>query len=154
VHLAPNAGSMNGFHRHISGNTHSEVKALLAEMRAAANNPARIRQLTDSLEVFALEHIVPSGPWAEDVVPGARLTRKETRILSRLLEAKGRVVSREQLMNALYFDRAEDEPQIKIVDVFICKLRRKLAGSRVCISTVHGQGFSIAEMKTPPAVEG
>jgi two-component system cell cycle response regulator CtrA len=70
------------------------------------------------------------------------LTGYESRALGRLL--KGGLVSKESLMTALYSDRPDDEPQIKIVDVFICKMRRKLAGFGINIETRWGRGYELS----------
>lgn len=52
------------------------------------------------------------------------LTGAETKIFGRLL--KGGAVSKNAFMAILYRDMAQDEAEIKIVDVFMCKLRKKL----------------------------
>ena len=75
-----------------------------------------------------------------------KLTRAEQAILSRLMRAQGAVVTREQLYDALYSGRAEcDWPEPKIIDVFVCKLRRKLSQLGQCagIETVWGRGWRI-----------
>lgn len=73
------------------------------------------------------------------------LTFHEARIFQKLLKHKDKAVSRERLYNALYFDRiaADDHPDIKIIDVFVCKIRQKLAGSSYEIKTHWGFGYSI-----------
>jgi two-component system, cell cycle response regulator CtrA len=52
------------------------------------------------------------------------LTSKEYQILELLSLGQGRTVTKEQFLNHLYGGTEEPEP--KIVDVFICKLRKKL----------------------------
>lgn len=52
------------------------------------------------------------------------------------------VVTREQIYNGLYGLRTECEmPEPKIIDVFICHLRKALADTRVRIETVWGRGY-------------
>lgn len=53
------------------------------------------------------------------------LTPREAMFLSVLCGAAGRGVSRDQMMSAMYSD-VDTEPSIKIVDIWLCKLRRKL----------------------------
>ena len=70
------------------------------------------------------------------------LTRKETDLLHLLATRPGACVSKASLMHALY--GGQDEAQPKIIDVFLCKLRRKLdpiSGDRNLIRTIWGQGY-------------
>ena len=53
------------------------------------------------------------------------LTGKEYSILELLVLRKGMVLTKEAFLNHLY--GGMDEPEMKIIDVFICKLRKKLA---------------------------
>lgn len=73
------------------------------------------------------------------------LTGKEYAILELLMLRKGSVLTKETFLGHLY--GGMDEPEIKIIDVFICKLRRKLslAGSAGIIETVWGQGYTMRE---------
>jgi two-component system cell cycle response regulator CtrA len=73
---------------------------------------------------------------------GAHLTGKEYQMLELLSLRKGTTVSKEMFLNNLY--SGMDEPEIKIIDVFICKLRKKLAnasGGKDYIETVWGRGY-------------
>lgn len=74
-------------------------------------------------------------------VPDSHLTKLECRLLEEVMTRGGRTVSKDQLLSAMYADRV-DEPELKIVDVFTCKVRRKLGehGPKI-IETVWGQGF-------------
>ena len=59
-----------------------------------------------------------------------------------------RVVSREALMTALYSGRPQDPPDPKVIDVFICKLRKKLStatGGENYIETVWGRGYVLRD---------
>ena len=71
------------------------------------------------------------------------LTGKEYAILELLVLRKGIALSKETFLNHLY--GGMDEPEMKIIDVFICKLRRKLAqaGADGLIGTVWGRGYMI-----------
>ena len=69
------------------------------------------------------------------------LTGKEYAILELLTLRKGVVMTKEAFLNHLY--GGMDEPEVKIIDVFICKLRKKLAqaGADNLIGTVWGRGY-------------
>ena len=70
------------------------------------------------------------------------LTNKEYAILELLSLRKGTTVTRENLLDQLY--GGMDEPELKTFDVFICKLRKKLAqatGGSHYIETVWGNGY-------------
>jgi two-component system, cell cycle response regulator CtrA len=75
-----------------------------------------------------------------------RLTPREYAVLELLILRKGKPVSKETFMNHLYGGDA-DEPEIKIIDVFVCKLRRKLAdaGAPDLIGTLWGRGYMLRE---------
>lgn len=72
------------------------------------------------------------------------LTNKEYAILELLAIRKGAVLTKEMFLNHLY--GSIDEPDIKIIDVFICKLRKKLSdasGGVNYIETVWGRGYML-----------
>ncbi len=73
------------------------------------------------------------------------LTGKEYAILELLVMRKGMVLTKEVFLNHLY--GGMDEPEVKIIDVFICKLRKKLAeaGARNVIGTVWGRGYTVRD---------
>ena len=78
------------------------------------------------------------------------LTVKEYSILELMFLRKGAVLRKEVFLNHLY--GGLDEPEIKIIDVLICKLRKKLAkvDADNLIRTVWGQGYMLRE-PTPAA---
>ena len=70
------------------------------------------------------------------------LTGKEYQILELLSLRKGTTLTKEMFLNHLY--GGMDEPELKIIDVFICKLRKKLVeatGGENYIETVWGRGY-------------
>ena len=77
-----------------------------------------------------------------------RLTGKEYSILELLVLRKGMVLTKEAFLNHLY--GGMDEPEVKIIDVFVCKLRKKLAraGADGVIGTIWGRGYVIRESAT------
>jgi two-component system cell cycle response regulator CtrA len=77
---------------------------------------------------------------------GVNLTGKEYRMLELLSLRKGTTITKEMFLGQLY--GGLDEPEIKIIDVFICKLRKKLAvasGGKDYIETVWGWGYLLRE---------
>ena len=74
------------------------------------------------------------------------LTGKEYQMLELLSLRKGTTLTKEMFLNHLY--GGMDEPELKIIDVFICKLRKKLAeatGGENYIETVWGRGYVLRE---------
>lgn len=74
----------------------------------------------------------------------AHLTEREFDIFTRLNAQPMRVVSKETLHSLLYDMRGgDDDPMEKIIDVFICKLRKKLKPLGIVIETVWARGWRI-----------
>ncbi len=74
------------------------------------------------------------------------LTGKEYGILELLSLRKGTTLTKEMFLNHLY--GGMDEPELKIIDVFVCKLRKKLAnatGGESYIETVWGRGYMLRD---------
>lgn len=74
------------------------------------------------------------------------LTGKEYGIMELLSLRKGSTLNKEQFLNHLY--GGIDEPELKIIDVFICKLRKKLekaSGGKNYIETVWGRGYILKD---------
>ena len=115
---------------------------LMARIRAALRHggqrePQRRTYSLGTLFVDPTQHIVRDGE--RDVA----LTLKEFQLLCLLLEHRGTVFTRDQLLNTIWgyeFDGAS-----RTVDVHIRTLRQKLGESGGCIETVRGVGYKIAE---------
>ncbi|MBW8733635.1 MAG: response regulator transcription factor [Asticcacaulis sp.] len=74
------------------------------------------------------------------------LTGKEYEMLELLSLRKGTTLTKEMFLNHLY--GGMDEPELKIIDVFICKLRKKLAvaaDGNHYIETVWGRGYVLRD---------
>lgn len=74
------------------------------------------------------------------------LTGKEYQMLELLSLRKGTTLTKEMFLNHLY--GGMDEPELKIIDVFICKLRKKLSvatGGESHIETVWGRGYVLRD---------
>jgi DNA-binding response OmpR family regulator len=78
-------------------------------------------------------------PAMMDNFPGCNLSPSERVISDLLLSKLGQVVTKSAVMNALYFNKVE-EAQPKIIDVFLFRLRKRLAGKFV-IESVFGKGL-------------
>jgi two-component system cell cycle response regulator CtrA len=79
------------------------------------------------------------------------LTGKEYQMLELLSLRKGTTITKEMFLNQLY--GGMDEPEIKIIDVFMCKIRKKLtvaSGGKDYIETVWGRGYLLRD---PQAVK-
>jgi two-component system cell cycle response regulator CtrA len=74
------------------------------------------------------------------------LTAKEYQMLELLALRKGMTLTKEMFLSHLY--GGMEEPEMKIIDVFICKLRKKLAnasGGKDYVETVWGRGYVMRE---------
>ena len=77
---------------------------------------------------------------------GVHLTGKEYQMFELLSLRKGTTLTKEMFLNHLY--GGMDEPELKIIDVFICKLRKKLSqatGGENYIETVWGRGYVLRD---------
>ncbi|MEM8771606.1 MAG: response regulator transcription factor [Pseudomonadota bacterium] len=82
------------------------------------------------------------------------LTGKEYQMLELLSLRKGTTLTKEMFLNHLY--GGMDEPELKIIDVFICKLRKKLAAATQgehYIETVWGRGYVLRDPQEEQAAE-
>jgi two-component system, cell cycle response regulator CtrA len=87
-------------------------------------------------------------------VNGVRIhvTSKEYQMLELLALRKGTTLTKEMFLSHLY--DGMEEPEAKIIDVFICKLRKKLAnasGGKDYIETVWGRGYVLREQREAEA---
>jgi two-component system, cell cycle response regulator CtrA len=100
------------------------------------------------------EYVIKTGKLAVNLdkrlaeVDGRRLhvTQKEYSILELLSLRKGATLTKEMFLDHLY--GGIDEPALKIIDLFICKLRKKIAaatGGQHYIETVWGQGYALRD---------
>lgn len=136
----------------------SKHRALLLEAGAddALTTPASAEEITARLRALIrrasghAENVVTAGPVSVDLgrqivrVDGepVYLTRNEWRVMELLALRKGLEVSKDSVMNHLY--SGMDEPEQKIVDIFICKIRRKLGVAKDAVQTVWGRGYRLA----------
>lgn len=106
-------------------------------------------------------NVVTVGPMSLDIgqrtltINGERvhLTGKEFDLLQLLMVRRDVLVTKEAILDRLYGGR--DEPEPKIVDVFVCKLRAKLrpSGADRHLRTVWGQGYSVTTEAGPSTTQ-
>ena len=109
----------------------ARIRSLVRRSNGHAGSVIEIGELALSLDAKTVH------------VDGAliHLSTKEYQMLELMALRKGVVQTKEAFLNHLYDDL---EPEAKIIDVFICKLRKKLArasGGRDYIETVWGRGY-------------
>ena len=116
---------------------------LLARMQAIVRRSKGISQPTGRLGRLELNL-----DRREVLVDGrdVHLTGKEYAILELLVLRKGMVLTKEAFLNHLY--GGMDEPEVKIIDVFVCKLRKKLAkaGLDGVVGTIWGRGYMVRDV--------
>ena len=114
----------------------ARIHAIVRRSKGHAQSVINTGDLTVNLDTKTVE------------VNGARvhLTGKEYQMLELLSLRKGTTLTKEMFLNHLY--GGMDEPELKIIDVFICKLRKKLAtatNGHNYIETVWGRGYVLRE---------
>lgn len=120
----------------------ARIQAIVRRSKGHSESIIRTGKLSVNLDTRSVE--VDSKP--------LHLTSKEYAILELLSLRKGTTLTKEMFLNHLY--GGIDEPELKIIDVFICKLRKKLAtaaGGDNYIETVWGRGYVL---KDPEVEEG
>jgi two-component system cell cycle response regulator CtrA len=114
----------------------ARIQAIVRRSKGHSDSVIRTGKLTVNLDTRTAE--VDSQP--------LHLTGKEYGILELLSLRKGTTLTKEMFLNHLY--GGMDEPELKIIDVFICKLRKKLSascGGDNYIHTVWGRGYVLRE---------
>ncbi len=114
----------------------ARIHAIVRRSKGHSESVIRTGKLTVNLDTRSVE------------VEGQRLhlTGKEYAMLELLSLRKGTTLTKEMFLNHLY--GGMDEPELKIIDVFICKLRKKLAaatGGDNYIETVWGRGYVLRD---------
>jgi|TARA_R110002072_G_scaffold727_17_gene5356 two-component system cell cycle response regulator CtrA len=124
----------------------ARIQAIVRRSKGHADSVIRTGKLNVNLDSRIVE--VDSHP--------IHLTGKEYGILELLSLRKGTTLTKEMFLNHLY--GGIDEPELKIIDVFVCKLRKKLSsatGGENYIETVWGRGYVLRnpiENEEPQAV--
>jgi len=117
----------------------ARLQAIVRRSKGHSESIIRTGKLTVNLDARTVE--VDGQP--------LHLTGKEYGILELLSLRKGTTLTKEMFLNHLY--GGMDEPELKIIDVFVCKLRKKLTAAtdgENYIETVWGRGYVLRD---PPA---
>ena len=114
----------------------ARIHAIVRRSQGHAQSVVQTGDLTVNLDQKTVE------------IDGARvhLTGKEYQMLELLCLRKGTTLTKEMFLNQLY--GGMDEPEIKIIDVFMCKLRKKLANAsdgKDYVETVWGRGYVLRD---------
>ena len=114
----------------------ARLRAVIRRARGYSQPLIKTGKITVNLEGKTVE---------ADGVP-VHLTSKEYQILELLCLRKGMTLTKEMFLDHLY--GGMDEPEVKIIDVFICKLRKKLAkatNGQHYIETIWGRGYVLRD---------
>src|SRR5580700_4496077 len=114
----------------------ARIHAIVRRSKGHAQSVIQIGDLVVNLDSKTVE------------VGGQRVnfTGKEYQMLELLSLRKGMTITKEMFLNHLY--GGMDEPEVKIIDVFMCKLRKKLANASMGknnIETIWGRGYVLRE---------
>ena len=114
----------------------ARIQAIVRRSKGHSDSVIKTGKLSVNLDTRVVE--VESQP--------LHLTGKEYGILELLSLRKGTTLTKEMFLNHLY--GGMDEPELKIIDVFVCKLRHKLkaaTGGESYIETVWGRGYVLRD---------
>ncbi|MGH6948179.1 MAG: response regulator transcription factor CtrA [Kiloniellales bacterium] len=114
----------------------ARIQAIVRRSKGHSDSVIRTGKLTINLDTRTVE--VNGQP--------LHLTGKEYGILELLSLRKGTTLTKEMFLNHLY--GGMDEPELKIIDVFVCKLRKKLTtatSGENYIETVWGRGYVLRD---------
>ena len=114
----------------------ARVQAIVRRSRGHAQSVVQIGDLTVNVDAKTV-HIKQVR---------VNLTGKEYQMLELLSLRRGTTITKEMFLSQLY--GGMDEPEIKIIDVFMCKIRRKLANAsngKDYVETVWGRGYLLRE---------
>ncbi len=119
----------------------ARVQAIVRRSKGHADSVIKTGKLEVNLDARTVE--VGAKP--------VHLTGKEYGILELLSLSKGTTLTKEMFLNHLY--GGMDEPELKIIDVFVCKLRKKLSQASEganYIETVWGRGYVLRDPVADP----
>jgi len=117
----------------------ARIQAIIRRSKGHSESVISTGKMTVNLDAHSVE--VNGQP--------VHLTGKEYGIIELLSLRKGTTLTKEMFLNHLY--GGMDEPELKIIDVFVCKLRKKLAkatGGPSYIETVWGRGYVLRDPET------
>lgn len=118
-----------------------DLRELHARVRAMLR-----RQDPDRSGIIKFGDIIfdPSGLTVEIVGEPISLTRREFSLLEILLANRERVVPKQKLFERM-FSFGDEEVNVNAVELYVGRLRKKLAASRVSIKTLRGLGYQLVD---------
>lgn len=122
----------------------SRIQAVIRRSKGHAESIIKIGRMTVNLQNRRVD--IDGKP--------LHLTGKEYSILELLCLRKGATLTKDMFLNHLY--GGMDEPELKIIDVFVCKLRKKLMdalGGDCYIETIWGRGYTIKDIDSQSSDE-
>jgi two-component system cell cycle response regulator CtrA len=113
----------------------ARIRAIVRRSRGHSHSSLQIGAITLNLEQ---QTVVANGI-------SVSLTGKEFALLQLLMLRKNMILTKDAILTQLY--GGMDEPEVKIIDVFVCKIRKKLAavGLGDFIGTVWGRGYTVRD---------
>lgn len=125
-------------------NAPNDYRKCVKDMKA---NEA-VEYLLDCIDVLLS---VDAPPENQELITSLGLTGQQGRIFLSLAQSVGKIVTKNAIYDAMFFDRpVGDWPDLKIVDVQICKLRQKLP-PKYRIETIWGVGYRLHEVEPDDA---
>jgi len=121
----------------------ARIQAIVRRSKGHSDSVIRTGKLAVNLDARSIE--VEGHP--------VHLTGKEYGIIELLSLRKGAIITKEMFFNHLY--GGVDEPELKIINVFVCRLREKLqaATGDDCIETIWGRGYVLRDPAAETAPE-
>ncbi len=127
-----------------------QVEGLISKMKSAVmvRDMASMERFSDELSVLCMAYMEPTIP---NPAPGIWLTPNERDILHLLATKASKGASRDAIFTILEYNSRGGAPQMKSADVYVCRLRQKLAAanSDYRIDTVWGWGYRMCEKSAP-----
>lgn len=122
-----------------------DLRELEARVRALARRSGKDN--TDgALITYADLQVDFAGQVANLSGKALTLTRREFSLLEALIVSRGRVISKEQIFNRMFsFD--ETDVSLNAVEIYVARLRKKLEGGRVAITTLRGLGYQLVTVE-------
>lgn len=128
---------------------HAEVRNLCEQIATISKHDPRIQRLTDEIETITKAYLEPRD--VLEVWEQWKLSTLQARVAHLLHKRLGMNISRDAIMNALYFDRHPDEvPVEKILNVTVCHINKKFTkhGAPYKIENVWGRGYKMVARET------
>lgn len=119
-----------------------QLVAIIGQLQDRLNDPRLEKALETATYVADCLSMEAQPEWMQ-VVADARMTPMEAAVFGQLWRAKGKPVHQRTIHHAIYGMRADGGPDLKIIDVLVCKLRPKLKGTKWRIDNHCGHGYAL-----------